>query len=798
MKMAWFVSTALCVAAVLAPIPGGIAVAQDADAAAAKAAAPADAQWIRQQMETLVAGLDAALKAGVLSPEELIVIAYQLSQGRTPTALEFFVSRAQLEECALTANQLLSQIVCGGEAAAVWDRCRAFLEKAVTATLASTPETKALAAELAATPRAKIGAELKAAEAKAAAKAATAIKSAEEAAPAPKAGVQYNTYFGDIHNHSTLSDGDLSPAQAYAHARDVGKVDYFSLADHAEQLIIWPWDNKWDELKDTANAYNAPGTFATLFGFEWSEPLLGHVNVWNTSDMTSAVTSLTMSSLYGWIADRPAGFGRFNHPGRYDSTGGEFSHFDLESDVVSQMVGVDTFDKGDAFEEYFYVDGYGSGKSYLDLAIQKGWYVGPVGSQDNHGSDMGESPYSTAVLATELTREAIIDAYRNRRFYSTENRNLYLDVRCAGYPMGSKLTGVPRLFNVSTHTDGGEMLKEVRLYRNGTLLRTTPVNGTSAQVDLLDTAPNAQDYYYVIVALTTGDHGGHPDEAISSPIWCTGNADVQPAAAFSGTPTSGIAPLTVQFTDQSSPGTKPITAWAWDFGDGSTSTDPSPSHTYTAGGAYTVSLRVTTAAGESTETKAGYINADNSIPPSGTVLINGNRSATNTTLVSLALTWTPGSGGNVVRMRFSDDGAHWTAWEPLAATRAYTLPGGDGHKTVRVQFLDKANQRSAAAHDYIRLDMTPPTGGIIINGGALTTTNPLVTLNLTWADSGSQVARMRFSDDGAHWTIWEPLNPAPTHLLPPPNGYHTVRVQYRDGAGNYSPVYNDYIKLMAP
>ena len=186
-------------------------------------------------------------------------------------------------------------------------------------------------------------------------------------------------------------------------------------------------------------------------------------------------------------------------------------------------------------------------------------------------------------------------------------------------------------------------------------------------------------------------------------------------------------------------------------------------------------------------------------PPTGTIVINNNRSATNSYNVTLALTWDDGAGSGAVRMRFSDDGAHWTLWEPLAATRAYTLPAGpQGHRTVRVQFLDRANNRSAVYNDYIRLDTDPPTGSILINNGAMTTKSHTVTLNLTYADSvgGSGVARMRFSDDGAHWTLWEQPLPTRTHVLPEGLGYRTVRVQYRDGGDNVSEVYRDYIKVI--
>lgn len=62
--------------------------------------------------------------------------------------------------------------------------------------------------------------------------------------------------------------------------------------------------------------------------------------------------------------------------------------------------------------------------------------------------------------------------------------------------------------------------------------------------------------------------------------------------SFSGSPTSGEAPLEVQFTSvHTGPGTP---YYFWKFGDGSTSTDPNPTHTYMAPGKYTVTLTVKT------------------------------------------------------------------------------------------------------------------------------------------------------------------------------------------------------------
>jgi len=70
-----------------------------------------------------------------------------------------------------------------------------------------------------------------------------------------------------------------------------------------------------------------------------------------------------------------------------------------------------------------------------------------------------------------------------------------------------------------------------------------------------------------------------------------------PVAAFSASPLSGIAPLTVQFIDQS---TGSPTQWEWSFGDGSTGSAESPSHVYTNPGTYTATLVSINSEGSST------------------------------------------------------------------------------------------------------------------------------------------------------------------------------------------------------
>ena len=90
-------------------------------------------------------------------------------------------------------------------------------------------------------------------------------------------------------------------------------------------------------------------------------------------------------------------------------------------------------------------------------------------------------------------------------------------------------------------------------------------------------------------------------------IRLTGLPQGAPVAAFTAAPTTGEAPLTVNFTNQST-GIAPIT-YAWDFNNDGTvdSTEQNPTYIYETAGTYTVKLTVTDAGGSDEEIKTSYI-----------------------------------------------------------------------------------------------------------------------------------------------------------------------------------------------
>ena len=110
--------------------------------------------------------------------------------------------------------------------------------------------------------------------------------------------------------------------------------------------------------------------------------------------------------------------------------------------------------------------------------------------------------------------------------------------------------------------------------------------------------------------LTVRNAGGF-DTSSSQEIVVTVPPDTGPIAEFDATPTSGTAPLTVQFefVDLLA-GAVVYTNWEWDFDNDGTfdATGETASHAYVGIGSYTVTLRVTDDAGNTnSQTKNGYI-----------------------------------------------------------------------------------------------------------------------------------------------------------------------------------------------
>ncbi len=228
------------------------------------------------------------------------------------------------------------------------------------------------------------------------------------------------------------------------------------------------------------------------------------------------------------------------------------------------------------------------------------------------------------------------------------------------------------------------------------------------------------------VTLTATGNGGATSSK-SGTITVTNSSPPPPplAASFTANPTSGQAPLTVQFTDTS---TGNPTAWNWNFGDGSTnSTIENPSHTYANAGTFTVSLTVTSSGG-ATSSKSGTITVTNSTPPPPPL--------------AAGFTANPTSGQAPLTVQFTDTSTgNPTAW-------SWNFGDDSTNSTIENPSHTYAN----AGTFWVTLTVTGSGGATSSQSGTITVTNstppppPLAASFTANPSSGQAPLTVQFTD----------------------------------------------------
>jgi PKD repeat protein len=182
-------------------------------------------------------------------------------------------------------------------------------------------------------------------------------------------------------------------------------------------------------------------------------------------------------------------------------------------------------------------------------------------------------------------------------------------------------------------------------------------------------------------SLTVTGSGGQTS-SVNCTITVT-NAPAPVTAAFQASPSSGQAPLTVQFTDQSS---GPVTSWNWNFGDGATSTSQNPSHTYTSAGSFTASLTVTGSGGQ-TSSVSRTISVANAPPPLSTVTVVASQSLATSLTPGIFSITRSGSTSSALTVNYSLGGTavNGVNYQTLSGTT--TIPAGASTATVPVNPL---------------------------------------------------------------------------------------------------------------
>ena len=228
-------------------------------------------------------------------------------------------------------------------------------------------------------------------------------------------GEAYNFYYGQLHSHTSLSDGTGTPEEAFTHARDKGHADFLAVTDHSnlfDNESEWEKSTRWAKLKQAADKFTEDDRFIAIAGFEmtWADGT-GHMNTYNTEWFESRNNNkMDLTSYYQRISDSPGSISQWNHPGDYWGDFNDFKHYSPEADKVINLVEIAVGTGQVGGKNYYRVF------DYYTKALDAGWHVAPSINQDNHKADwITANDARTVILAPHLTREDIFQAIRDKR-----------------------------------------------------------------------------------------------------------------------------------------------------------------------------------------------------------------------------------------------------------------------------------------------------------------------------------------------------------------------------------------------
>lgn len=354
------------------------------------------------------------------------------------------------------------------------------------------------------------------------------------AEPTAKAEVEgYRVLFGDVHMHSSYSDGTGSPDEIYLRARESYKYDFAVMTDHDDFTGNRILPSEWDQLKAITNLFNGPRSFVTLVGFEWTDARHpqgdGHKNVyyrddgpmiWHTNPETgdSATLFPLLRNLQGICFPHHIGW-----------TGVDWSAHDHVAqpnvEIVSvhgayEFMGNLPIKHRGGMPGHFVRDGLALGKRF-----------GLVGGSDahglawHHGIARRRNPWThglTGVLVNEATREAVWDALAQRRCYATSGPKIIVDFSVSGVVMGGE---APRQTDtgpeIRARVEAPSRLQYASLVRNGQEILHSGGDVNSAVIRFIDDVAATRsdgrsgsgDSYYLRIVLENGEM------AWSSPVF---------------------------------------------------------------------------------------------------------------------------------------------------------------------------------------------------------------------------------------------------------------------------------------
>lgn len=347
---------------------------------------------------------------------------------------------------------------------------------------------------------------------------------------------KYRLQWGDLHNHSDLSDGTGSLEDFYRYARFAANLDFISLTDHDHVFkTFYLRKAVWNDIKSAAKRYNVEGEFVTFLGWEWTQEEGGHRHVIypNNDGKPIPFTDYpTPPDL--WKALEGTGALAIPHHVAWGSRKIDWTYRNDEYqrlvEIYSQHAANEYYDNP---LDHLKIKDKAPGH-YVRDALAMGHRMGILASSDGHFGYPGNGWMGGAtaldstsrgtgyvgIYAEKLTRQSLFDALTSRRVFATTDDRTILEFSVNGNMMGSEIVSeeLPLIEGaVYSHTP----IKQVEIVKfdgKNYTFESVPVITGESQVEfsMIDSQFVRDSFYYLRVV----SRGNANDRyAWTSPVW---------------------------------------------------------------------------------------------------------------------------------------------------------------------------------------------------------------------------------------------------------------------------------------
>lgn len=273
-------------------------------------------------------------------------------------------------------------------------------------------------------------------------------------------------YFGDMHNHSIVSDGRNTPEYFLQSARDKVGLNFFSISDHYYtdglnasgsfgngfymDMRFLTHNATFPMLTSTRDLMNNYGSvngqeFVPIWGYEYRS--IGDWNIYHKniySSETVVKPESNINNVYNAMANRDI----IIYPHHQGQTANpSYEYYRPVFELMNK-----TRESGSGYLKYTPVIDIcrapGRVEKFGQSALSFGFRVGFVGSTDDHLGTGGYTIYRngeciTGLYAPSLNRDNLFTAFKQKKVYAATHNGMLLDFNYlnesnAKFPMGSE------------------------------------------------------------------------------------------------------------------------------------------------------------------------------------------------------------------------------------------------------------------------------------------------------------------------------------------------------------------------